>query len=149
MKCPIDSTELQMTARDGVEIDYCPKCRGVWLDRGELDKILDRAMDEMMGPGGPDGPYGGPGGPGGRGRYDDDDDDGRRYRGGPGFPPDRGPSGWNQGPDRDPRGYDPRGGDPRDMDPRGGRYGPGPDAGPGGPGEPGRRRGSIFDIFNV
>jgi Zn-finger nucleic acid-binding protein len=32
-----------MTERSGVEIDYCPKCRGVWLDRGELDKILDRA----------------------------------------------------------------------------------------------------------
>lgn len=43
MKCPIDDTELQMTERQGVEIDYCPKCRGVWLDRGELDKIIDRA----------------------------------------------------------------------------------------------------------
>lgn len=43
MKCPIDETELQMTERQGVEIDYCPKCRGVWLDRGELDKIIDKA----------------------------------------------------------------------------------------------------------
>ena len=43
MKCPIDETALVMTERQGVEIDYCPKCRGVWLDRGELDKILDRA----------------------------------------------------------------------------------------------------------
>jgi Zn-finger nucleic acid-binding protein len=43
MKCPIDGTELVMTERSGVEIDYCPQCRGVWLDRGELDKILDRA----------------------------------------------------------------------------------------------------------
>jgi Zn-finger nucleic acid-binding protein len=43
MKCPIDQSELVMTERKGVEIDYCPKCRGVWLDRGELDKILDRA----------------------------------------------------------------------------------------------------------
>jgi Zn-finger nucleic acid-binding protein len=34
-----------MTERNGVEIDYCPKCRGVWLDRGELDKIIDRASD--------------------------------------------------------------------------------------------------------
>jgi hypothetical protein len=34
-----------MTERSGVEIDYCPKCRGVWLDRGELDKILERAAD--------------------------------------------------------------------------------------------------------
>ncbi|MFJ6028617.1 zf-TFIIB domain-containing protein [Pseudarthrobacter sp. NPDC092424] len=43
MKCPLDSVELVMTERSGVEIDYCPQCRGVWLDRGELDKILDRA----------------------------------------------------------------------------------------------------------
>ena len=45
MKCPVDSVELMMTERSGVEIDYCPQCRGVWLDRGELDKILDRAAD--------------------------------------------------------------------------------------------------------
>lgn len=43
MKCPIDNTDLQMTERQGVEIDYCPKCRGVWLDRGELDKVIERA----------------------------------------------------------------------------------------------------------
>jgi uncharacterized protein len=43
MLCPIDQTELVITERQGVEIDYCPKCRGVWLDRGELDKIIDRA----------------------------------------------------------------------------------------------------------
>lgn len=43
MKCPIDTTELQMTERQGVEIDYCPKCRGVWLDRGELDKIIEKS----------------------------------------------------------------------------------------------------------
>lgn len=43
MLCPIDQTELVITDRQGVEIDYCPKCRGVWLDRGELDKIIDRA----------------------------------------------------------------------------------------------------------
>lgn len=42
MKCPIDGTELQMTERQGVEIDYCPKCRGIWLDRGELDKIIEK-----------------------------------------------------------------------------------------------------------
>ncbi len=46
MKCPIDENELQMTERQGVEIDYCPKCRGVWLDRGELDKIIDRIQVE-------------------------------------------------------------------------------------------------------
>ena len=42
MKCPIDEETLVMTERNGVEIDYCPKCRGVWLDRGELDKIIER-----------------------------------------------------------------------------------------------------------
>lgn len=43
MKCPIDATDLSMTDRQGIEIDYCPKCRGVWLDRGELDKIIERS----------------------------------------------------------------------------------------------------------
>ncbi len=43
MNCPIDGTTLQITERSGIEIDYCPKCRGVWLDRGELDKIIERA----------------------------------------------------------------------------------------------------------
>ncbi|RXV66784.1 hypothetical protein C6W92_03010 [Roseovarius sp. A46] len=43
MQCPIDGTELVLAERAGVEIDYCPKCRGVWLDRGELDKIIDRS----------------------------------------------------------------------------------------------------------
>lgn len=43
MQCPVDGETLVMTERSGVEIDYCPKCRGVWLDRGELDKILERA----------------------------------------------------------------------------------------------------------
>ena len=42
MKCPIDSSELRITDRQGIEIDYCPQCRGVWLDRGELDKIIER-----------------------------------------------------------------------------------------------------------
>lgn len=46
MKCPNDSATLVMSERSGVEIDYCPECRGVWLDRGELDKILDRAASE-------------------------------------------------------------------------------------------------------
>jgi uncharacterized protein len=43
MQCPHDQTVLQMTERQGIEIDYCPTCRGVWLDRGELDKIIERA----------------------------------------------------------------------------------------------------------
>ncbi|MEP2027392.1 MAG: zf-TFIIB domain-containing protein [Paracoccaceae bacterium] len=43
MQCPVDGETLVMTDRSGVEIDYCPRCRGVWLDRGELDKIIERA----------------------------------------------------------------------------------------------------------
>ena len=42
MKCPICSVEMKLTQRDDVEIDYCPQCRGVWLDRGELEKIIAR-----------------------------------------------------------------------------------------------------------
>ncbi|MEO1101253.1 MAG: zf-TFIIB domain-containing protein [Pseudomonadota bacterium] len=42
MNCPIDGETLVIADRSGVEIDYCPKCRGVWLDRGELDKIIER-----------------------------------------------------------------------------------------------------------
>lgn len=45
MKCPIcPGVELKIAERQGVEIDYCPTCRGVWLDRGELDKILERSF---------------------------------------------------------------------------------------------------------
>lgn len=46
MKCPNDNTTLVMTDRSGVEIDYCPECRGVWLDRGELDKIIERSSPQ-------------------------------------------------------------------------------------------------------
>jgi Zn-finger nucleic acid-binding protein len=42
MNCPIDGTRLEMSERRGIEVDYCPSCRGVWLDRGELDKIIER-----------------------------------------------------------------------------------------------------------
>lgn len=45
MKCPVCKTpDLAMSDRHGIEIDYCGTCRGVWLDRGELDKLIDRAM---------------------------------------------------------------------------------------------------------
>lgn len=44
MLCPQCQVELRIADRQGVEIDYCPKCRGVWLDRGELDKIIDRSQ---------------------------------------------------------------------------------------------------------
>ena len=47
MKCPVCTTpDLLMTERQGVEIDYCPQCRGVWLDRGELDKIIERSTHD-------------------------------------------------------------------------------------------------------
>ena len=48
MKCPTCQIELKMADRQGVEIDYCPQCRGVWLDRGELDKIIERAASESF-----------------------------------------------------------------------------------------------------
>lgn len=84
MKCPNDDTVLQMTDRQGVEIDYCPTCRGVWLDRGELDKILERSRTE-------------------RGRDDDDDDRpvaARRVD--QGQPDDD----WRDDRARNPRGYE-------------------------------------------
>ena len=64
MKCPVDNAELSISDRQGVEIDFCPQCRGVWLDRGELDKILERStsFDDR----------------GGRGRDRNDRDDRRR-----------------------------------------------------------------------
>ncbi|WP_022888558.1 zf-TFIIB domain-containing protein [Agromyces italicus] len=49
MQCPSDGTVLVMSERSGIEIDYCPTCRGVWLDRGELDKIVERAGREFGG----------------------------------------------------------------------------------------------------
>jgi Zn-finger nucleic acid-binding protein len=59
MKCPIDTTiDLVIADRQGIEIDYCPTCRGVWLDRGELDKIIERSAAAQS-----------------RRRDDDDDDD--------------------------------------------------------------------------
>ena len=51
MKCPIDGSTLVITDRSGVEIDYCPQCRGVWLDRGELDKIIERSVAPPPAPG--------------------------------------------------------------------------------------------------
>jgi uncharacterized protein len=54
MKCPICTVELRIVDRQGIEVDYCPTCRGVWLDRGELDKIIERA-----GPAAPTAPYAG------------------------------------------------------------------------------------------
>ena len=48
MLCPVCHVGLSMTDRQGVEIDYCPQCRGVWLDRGELDKIIERSARDAV-----------------------------------------------------------------------------------------------------
>ena len=65
MRCPVDDTPLAISDRQGIEIDYCPDCRGVWLDRGELDKLIERSSAYTAPP------------PPDRGR--DRDDDRRRY----------------------------------------------------------------------
>jgi Zn-finger nucleic acid-binding protein len=78
MRCPNDETTLVMSERSGIEIDYCPECRGVWLDRGELDKIIDRSAS-MEQPAAP--PPQAPQAPQPRqyDRYDDDRRDQRQY----------------------------------------------------------------------
>lgn len=100
MKCPAcKGVDLAMSARSGVEIDYCPTCRGVWLDRGELDKIIAKAESESAGPdgGGVPGAIHSPGAPGAPparayrrddSRDDDDDDYYRQHRppAQPGYP---------------------------------------------------------------
>lgn len=50
MQCPVCKVPLSMSDRQGVEIDFCPQCRGVWLDRGELDKIIERSETQMSAP---------------------------------------------------------------------------------------------------
>lgn len=50
MKCPNCNVNLVMSDRNGVEIDYCSECRGVWLDRGELDKIIERSSQHLSRP---------------------------------------------------------------------------------------------------
>lgn len=46
MPCPVCKVPLAMSDRNGIEIDYCPQCRGIWLDRGELDKIIERSAPQ-------------------------------------------------------------------------------------------------------
>ena len=77
MKCPNCNETLVMTDRQGIEVDYCPKCRGVWLDRGELDKIIERSANYTPG----------------KADYDDDP----KY-----YPPQGGQSGQYGGQYRDP-----------------------------------------------
>jgi uncharacterized protein len=50
MPCPVCQVPLTMSERQGIEIDYCPQCRGVWLDRGELDKIIERSAADTAPP---------------------------------------------------------------------------------------------------
>ncbi len=50
MPCPVCRTGLTMSDRSGVEIDFCPTCRGVWLDRGEIDKIIERSVQDAAPP---------------------------------------------------------------------------------------------------
>jgi Zn-finger nucleic acid-binding protein len=47
MRCPVCDVQLSISSREGVEIDFCPQCRGVWLDRGELDKVIERAAASL------------------------------------------------------------------------------------------------------
>ena len=61
MECPRCRTALVMAERQGIEIDHCPNCRGVWLDRGELDKLIERSNAYFGGPGVQSGPYHGGG----------------------------------------------------------------------------------------
>ena len=85
LHCPACKVDLVMSERQGIEIDYCPKCRGVWLDRGELDKIIEKSaaaeaprQEQRQPPQYQQPQY--------ERRYDDDDDDdyrrGGRRRGG-------------------------------------------------------------------
>ena len=69
MKCPNCDVALTMADRQGIEIDYCPQCRGVWLDRGELDKIIERTATTTA-PSQPSAPK----------RKDWDDDDDYKYK---------------------------------------------------------------------
>ena len=92
MECPQCKTGLVMAERQGVEIDHCPKCRGVWLDRGELDKIIERSNaytathpSERAGAAGGE-VYG----------YSDDDDHARRSRGGGDYPRQKRKSFWTE-----------------------------------------------------
>ncbi len=74
MQCPVCNVALVMSDRNGIEIDYCPQCRGVWLDRGELDKIIDRSASGHQAPQPQQSQYHQ------QPQRDNDDDDDDRYR---------------------------------------------------------------------
>lgn len=75
MKCPNCDVALVMADRQGIEIDYCPQCRGVWLDRGELDKIIERTAGSVAPQQAAPAPRPAP-----RRDWDDDDDDKWKYK---------------------------------------------------------------------
>jgi uncharacterized protein len=77
MQCPVDGKKLKISDKEGIEIDYCPECRGVWLDRGELEKIIERAdRYESRAQHQDDDDDEEPRGKGRRGRSDNDDEGG-------------------------------------------------------------------------
>ena len=80
MPCPVCKVPLVMSDRQGVEIDYCPQCRGVWLDRGELDKIIERNAQESAAPAAPSPAAAPPSQRGYEQRPYYGDDDGRHHR---------------------------------------------------------------------
>jgi uncharacterized protein len=80
MKCPVCQIDLHMTERQGIEIDYCPQCRGVWLDRGELDKLLERSSADRP-PAAPVDRHGYERRVPFEKRWDDDEDERHGYRG--------------------------------------------------------------------
>ena len=79
MQCPTDGATLVMSERSGIEIDYCPTCRGVWLDRGELDKIIERSLTQAPAAAAPAAPPQQPRYDERDSRRDDRDDRDRRY----------------------------------------------------------------------
>jgi Zn-finger nucleic acid-binding protein len=102
MLCPHCKTDLTIADRQGIEIDFCSRCRGVWRDRGELDKILDRSLAGTTASGAsPALPQAGYSGyelapQDRRWRHDHDDDDRRRYGPGGYGQPGYGPGGYGR-----------------------------------------------------
>jgi uncharacterized protein len=152
MRCPEDNTELKLWQEKGIQISYCPQCRGVWMHQGELERVVERAMEDRGGG------QGEPGGYGGGSDYRRDPGNYRDERGG--YENRGGPGGYAGDSGGYPGG--PRGRDGRDFE-EGGSYGPdgGAWGGRGGPGDMDRgpgdggygqgpdwsRGGSILDIF--
>jgi len=95
MLCPVCKVGLHMSDRQGIEIDYCPQCRGIWLDRGELDKIIERSgvAEAPAAPAAPQAPQAPP------------PPQGSPWQQGGGYPPQQG---YGQQPGYGHQGHDPR-----------------------------------------